>query len=243
MSFEDQTWWNVYTGAAVWAKSYTDMPKQPRPPYVPPPAEEPYPAVWYDDTELATACRNVGYVMPGLQVAIAVFLAESNNNLNAYNDHGNNPPTSVDRGPCQFNNFHHPEVSKECAYDMQCAVTNSFRVSGGTNFTQWSAYNAGTYLAYMDRAAAAIAATEPGQPDYDDLFNAAWNGMGIAWNPTAAFFQYAAKNGLLGIPMCNEFDFTVDCAFYRGQVYHKDGTWLVYAPVDQWDKTTHVQVG
>ena len=42
--------------------------------------------------------------------------------LDARNTEGNDPAWSVDRGLCQINNYHHAEVSDECAYDFHCSL-------------------------------------------------------------------------------------------------------------------------
>jgi Lysozyme like domain len=65
-------------------------------------------------TGLAVAAAQAGFTGPGLRLAVAVGLAESDGNPTA---RGPNPPTpgcptgSTDRGAWQLNNCYHPEVS------------------------------------------------------------------------------------------------------------------------------------
>jgi hypothetical protein len=47
---------------------------------------------------------------------------ESKFNPNAINNKNNNPSFSVDRGVFQINNYWHPDVSDECAFDVDCAT-------------------------------------------------------------------------------------------------------------------------
>ena len=66
----------------------------------------------------------------------------------------------------------------------------------------------------------------------ETLRNAAWNALGIPYNPAWAFPKYAAAKGL-GKPVTAE----IDVGNIRVQGY--DGG-IVCAPVGQWDKVTHI---
>jgi hypothetical protein len=86
-----------------------------------------------------------GFEASAAVIAVAVMIAESGLVTNATNTTGNTPP-STDRGIAQFNDYWHPEVSDACAFDPECAIREMYRVSsGGTDFSQWAAYTAGTY--------------------------------------------------------------------------------------------------
>jgi len=85
--------------------------------------------------------------------------------------------------------------------------------------------------------------TTPGLPVASAAFQAAaWNALQVAYNPDAAFFVYARQKDL-GIPLTNEFDFSVGGKQYRGQLFHKVDTVLVYAEIGKWDQVTAVKVG
>ncbi|MGW1518028.1 hypothetical protein [Streptomyces sp. NPDC002287] len=106
-------------------------------------------------------CAQVGYTAgfrgDGLVTAIAVALAESSCNPGASNTTGNTPNTSTDRGLWQINDHWHNEVSDACAYDAQCNANEAFRISShGTDWRQWSTYNAGAHLRHMEEAQAAV---------------------------------------------------------------------------------------
>ncbi|GAA3209591.1 hypothetical protein [Actinocorallia longicatena] len=99
---------------------------------------------------------NAGFRGDGLVTAIAVALAESSCDPSATNEY-NNTPASRDRGLWQINDHYHPEVDDACAYDAQCNANAAFEIStGGTNWNQWSTYNAGAHWRHMDEAQAAV---------------------------------------------------------------------------------------
>jgi hypothetical protein len=84
-------------------------------------------------------------------LAVAIMMAESGLSSSATNSAGNTPP-STDRGIAQFNSYWHPEVSDACAFDPECAIREMYRVSsGGSDFTQWAAYTAGTYRQFLSQ--------------------------------------------------------------------------------------------
>jgi N-acetyl-anhydromuramyl-L-alanine amidase AmpD len=59
---------------------------------------------------------------------------------------------------------------------------------------------------------------------------AAWGAAGIAFNPQAAFANYAREHDL-GVPQTDEFDFSHEGVTYRGQGFGKA---IVYAKVGDW---------
>ncbi|MET9855274.1 hypothetical protein ABZY57_20310 [Streptomyces sp. NPDC006450] len=99
---------------------------------------------------------NAGFRGEGLVTSVAVALAESSCNPQAYNVTNNTPP-STDRGLWQINDYWHAEVSDACAYDAQCNANETFRISsGGTDWSPWSTYNQSHHQRHMDTARAAV---------------------------------------------------------------------------------------
>ena len=49
-----------------------------------------------------------------------------------------NSTNSIDRGIFQLNNRWHPEVSDECAYNLQCNVSEAIRIARDSGWQQWS---------------------------------------------------------------------------------------------------------
>lgn len=132
--------------------------------YADPPAPPPPPPTHTPLTDAALAALVVGAAFAQPDVAMAIILAESGGDPQATNTEGNTPP-STDRGLWQFNSYYHDEVTDACAFDLTCATQAAYNVSdGGTNWSQWAAYRAGTYQAFMARAQAAISALSPPPP-------------------------------------------------------------------------------
>lgn len=74
-------------------------------------------------------------------VADACLIAwcESGFDAHNWNDKGNTPAGSVDRGLWMLNDFWHKEVSNAKAYDPVQATGAAFHISGGfVNFSQWA---------------------------------------------------------------------------------------------------------
>lgn len=93
-----------------------------------------------------------------------------------------------------------------------------------------------------ERLMGELVAGAPPAPQADELLEVAWKALQVAYNPATAFFKYALANNL-GIPLTNEFDFTIRGVSYRGQIFHKIDTTLVYAEVEKWDKIYVAKVG
>jgi hypothetical protein len=233
MSFEYQTWFN---SDGVWidaVQAYKDLPKTARPATVIPPV---VPSI-LTDAQIAAVCRGAGFTGEGLTIAVAVALAESGGkadatNYNAWND-------STDRGLFQINDKAWPLLvpTDVEAFDPAKNAAAAFIIShSGTAWGDWATFNAGTYLQYMDRARA-VCATQ--LPTFEQLKNAAWNSMGVAYNADFAFPKYALAHGL-GVPIRETFDFTIDCAFYRGQVYIGAGATFVYTRMNDWGNVKHI---
>lgn len=72
------------------------------------------------------------------------------------NTAGNTPP-SRDRGLWMINDYWHPEVSDDCAFDPVCSTKEAFRISkGGTDYSEWSSWNNGGYEHYLPEARVAL---------------------------------------------------------------------------------------
>jgi hypothetical protein len=240
MSFEYSTWWNVYQGEQPWATAYRHMEQHDRMPYQgtddTPVEPEPLPTQ-LTDVQIAEVCEQAGFMGDSLEMAIAVCLAESGGRTDAVNVTGNTPP-SRDRGLFQINDFWHSEVSDDCAFDAQCNVEAAYKISeSGTNWNPWSAYQAGTYVDYLDRAEEAAAMT----PLAEAIRNAAWLQdraiHGIPYNPDAAFPKYAREHSL-GAPLTGEWGVMVAGVQYMVQAYVLG---IVYAIAGDWANVRSVE--
>lgn len=101
----------------------------------------------------------VGFSATSAVIAVAIMMAESGLVSNATNTIGNNPP-STDRGIVQINNYYHPDVTDECAFNTACAIRAMLRISsGGSDFTPWSAFNAGTFRQFLTQVQEAVGYT------------------------------------------------------------------------------------
>jgi peptidoglycan hydrolase-like protein with peptidoglycan-binding domain len=104
------------------------------------------------DHQLAEVAAGAGFAGQSLVLAIAVALAESGGRTHVVNTAGNHPP-SRDRGLWQINDYWHPEVSDAQAFDPQACAAATWRISShGASWTQWSAYNSGSYKQFLTRA-------------------------------------------------------------------------------------------
>jgi Lysozyme like domain len=103
--------------------------------------------------QVAQLAYSVGVPLDQLPTCVAIAWAESGLRTDAtgYNP-GPRPGTvaSRDRGLWQINDYYHPDVSDQCAYDAVCNAQAMFRISrNGTNWQPWSTYNSGAYLQYL----------------------------------------------------------------------------------------------
>lgn len=103
---------------------------------------------------------DAGFQGAGLITIVSIGLAESGLNTEAV---GHNPPVAsighetLDRGWLQFNDYWHPEVNDQCAFDPLCCAEHAFRISGGgADFTPWSTFNANAHLRYVTQVQAAF---------------------------------------------------------------------------------------
>jgi len=144
----------------------------------------------------ATVGHTAGFRNEALVTATAVGMAESSCNPSATNTNGPTsgcPNGSTDRGLWQINDCYHSEVSDSCAFNAQCNANAAYRISsGGTNWTQWTTYNSGSYRNYLAVARAAVAR----------LFNHDYTGDGradlLAINDTDGRLRIYPGNGAGG---------------------------------------------
>lgn len=111
-------------------------------------------------SQIATYAANAGFTGQDLITAVAIALAESSGNPNAYNPEtaANTPSGQGSYGLWQIYLNMHPEFAGQNLYDPQTNANAAFQVyteAGGT-FTPWSTYSGGAYLAQLDAAQGAV---------------------------------------------------------------------------------------
>lgn len=143
-----------------------------------------------DPITAARAIAAAGFTGEDGATMLAVWMAESG--LDAHNYHAN-ADGSIDRGIAQINSLHGQPL--ECVYDVDCSARYSYELyQGRGGFGDWSAYNQGTYLAFVGPSLAAWALIG-GAPPRNDLGRKA---LGDAAGQVGqAAGQAVAKSGLL----------------------------------------------
>jgi len=246
--FEKQAWYSPFreNGQQPVVQAMKDMPKQVRPAGAPvviePPAELP---VILTPLQIASILYSEGFTGEGLVNGIAIVLAESNGNTKALGDTSlPDYPGHSSRGMWQIFSYSHGEVSDECAFDPFCSTKEAFRISrGGTYYGEWSTFSGGAYLSRLGEARAAIAELGiDAQPDEETLINAAWNSLGIAYNPTFAFPVYAGRKGY-GVPAGNEFEFKVGQTTFVCQLFKPSEYILLWCKKGDTDHIMETVVG
>jgi hypothetical protein len=229
MPFERDAWYSYYWGGQLpVVQALKDLPKQIRPATVP----VILPGI-LSDMQIAELCRSKGFTGEALTTMVAIILAESGGDPLAFNDQGNTPPGSLDVGLVMINLFWHPEVTRAQAENPDYSVSYAWELSQrGTYWGHWAAYNAGTYKTEGRWERALDVTCE--EPDAEELKNAAWNSMGVAYNEYFAFPKYAVAHNL-GVPIKEAFDFTINCVFYRGQIFIGSGVTFVYCKIGDWE--------
>ena len=102
--------------------------------------------------QLYTYATQAGFTGTARDTAVAIAMAESGGNPSAQNC--SNANNTCDRGLLQINNYWHPEVSDQCAYNPLCAFQSAYTISnGGTDFTPWTTYNNGAYQKFLSTGA------------------------------------------------------------------------------------------
>lgn len=100
--------------------------------------------------EIAGAARGAGFRGRALTIAVAVALAESGGETTAVNHDSNG---TTDYGVWQINSVHTSVLRQGSWSDPNDNAAMAFAVSnGGTDWTPWSTFSDGSYLAHMPAA-------------------------------------------------------------------------------------------
>lgn len=189
------------------------------------------PSTQLTDAEIAEVTRQAGFTGSGWTTAVAIVLAESGGRTDAVNSDGNTPP-SRDRGLWQLNDYWHSEVSDDCAFDALCSSVEAFRISdGGTYWGAWSAYNAGTYLDFWDRAEAVTCGSGPTAQELKVFAYEVCLGV----PEESALMREGRRLGL--VPLSGEELDMIGCAPIVGQVFGAGSRMvLLWCNHGAWDK-------
>lgn len=111
--------------------------------------------------QIAQASYNAGFRGQSLINAIAIALAESGGNTNAYNPElaAGTRSGSGSRGIFQIYGQAHPEYNSSLLFDPNTNAQAAFKVyqQAGNRFTPWSTFNLGSYKRYLGAAQNAAA--------------------------------------------------------------------------------------
>jgi Lysozyme like domain len=112
---------------------------------------------------------NAGFTGDDLATAVAIAMAESTGNPNAYNAEtaaaGGTPPGQGSYGLWQIYLKAHPEFAGQNLYDPQTnanAAYSVYQAAGG--FSPWSTYNSLAYVMYLSPLAATPAVVDASAP-------------------------------------------------------------------------------
>lgn len=114
--------------------------------------------------QIAQYAAAAGFSGADLQVAVAVALAESSGNPQAYNPEtaAGTPDGQGSYGLWQIYLNAHPEFAGVNLYDPQTNASAAFAVfAGAGGFSPWSTYGNGAYLPYMSAPPAPAASSTP----------------------------------------------------------------------------------
>lgn len=104
-------------------------------------------------TSLANLAAQAGFPTSQISVAVAVALAESSGNPNAYNPEtaAGNAPGQGSYGLWQINLAAHPEFESWNLFDPQANANAAYRVwqQAGGSFSPWTTFRTGTYQAFL----------------------------------------------------------------------------------------------
>lgn len=107
-----------------------------------------------NSSQIAQLAYKAGFRGEALNIAVAVALAESGGNTQAYNPEtaAGTPPGSGSRGLWQIYGVAHPEFNNDSAFDPAINAKAAFKVfvEAGNRFTPWSTYNAGLAVPRQD---------------------------------------------------------------------------------------------
>jgi hypothetical protein len=113
--------------------------------------------------QILVAARNAGFDDSSILTAVAIALAESGGDANAYNPesdyfarHKIDGTGKGSVGLWQIFQYAHPEFANLNLRDPNANASAAFSVSsGGSNFFPWSTFGNGAYRAHLDAAQAA----------------------------------------------------------------------------------------
>ncbi|MFI9384406.1 hypothetical protein [Kutzneria sp. NPDC052558] len=104
--------------------------------------------------QLAKLAKDTGFTGDGLVNAVAVALAESSGFTKALLVNEN---CTRDRGLWQINDYWHPEVSEQQAFDPVENAKAAYEISSeGTAWDQWSTWENGAYKSFLADAEQAV---------------------------------------------------------------------------------------
>lgn len=110
-----------------------------------------------NSSQIAQLAYKAGFRGEALNIAVAVALAESGGNTNAYNPElaAGTPPGSGSRGLWQIYGVAHPRYNNDSAFDPKVNAQAAFEVfrEAGNRFSPWSTYNAGLAIPKQNYAA------------------------------------------------------------------------------------------
>lgn len=109
-------------------------------------------------SQIAGYASAAGFSGQDLQTAVAIALAESGGNPNAYNPEtaAGTPSGMGSYGLWQIYRQDHPEFSGWNLYDPATNARAAYQVYLEQGFSAWSTFNGGEYLAYISEATTGI---------------------------------------------------------------------------------------
>jgi len=114
--------------------------------------------------QIAALAANAGFSGPDLATAVAVALAESGGNPQAYNPEraAGAPDGQGSFGLWQIYLHAHPEYAGQNLFDPQTNALAAYAIyaAAGDTFRPWSTFTAGAYLRHLDAVNQALASTD-----------------------------------------------------------------------------------
>lgn len=109
--------------------------------------------------QIAQYAQNAGFQGNDLATAVAIALAESGGNPQAYNPEtaANAPQNKGSYGLWQIYLNAHPEFAGFNLYDAQTNANAAYEIYSQSGFGAWSTFNGGQYQAFLGDAQAALA--------------------------------------------------------------------------------------
>lgn len=113
--------------------------------------------------QLTQYAQQAGFSGQSLQNIVAISLAESGGNTQAYNG---SDPYGGSYGVLQINGAHFQSgaTTQACALDPQCSFNFAYQLSnGGQNLNPWGTYTSGAYKQFLNQVSSAIGSITGGQ--------------------------------------------------------------------------------